>query len=254
MNNVMSRFRVTAIASLSLLVSASILPATAIAQESDNWEFRVTPYLWLLGLDGTTAVLGSDVEVDADFGDILDVLNIALSVNMEFSKGDFFVLVDTMYAQLEADMSGPGPGPAGGTVDIDMIIADLTVGYSIHENFDLYAGVRYYDQDISLTPNMLPSQSLGDSWSDFILGIRGTFEISDKWSFMGKLDAAVSGDTDSSLYFQAVAARHFGENKHLDLGWRYYDVDYESGAGLTRFKWDVAHSGPVVGFSWNFGG
>jgi hypothetical protein len=33
----------------------------------------------------------------------------------------------------------------------------------------------------------------------------------------------------------------------------YYDVDYESGSGLTRFKWDVAQSGPVVGFSWEFG-
>jgi len=33
----------------------------------------------------------------------------------------------------------------------------------------------------------------------------------------------------------------------------YYDVDYESGSGLTRFKWDVAHSRPVVGFSWEFG-
>ena len=33
----------------------------------------------------------------------------------------------------------------------------------------------------------------------------------------------------------------------------YYDVDYESGSGLTRFQWDVAHSRSVVGFSWQFG-
>ncbi len=33
----------------------------------------------------------------------------------------------------------------------------------------------------------------------------------------------------------------------------YYDVDYESGSCLTRFKWDVAHSRAVVGFSWEFG-
>ena len=53
---------------------------------------------------------------------------------------------------------------------------------------------------------------------------------------------------------QAVLLRHFGSNKHLDLGLQSYDVDYESGSGLTRFKWDVSHSGPVVGFSWEFGG
>lgn len=243
-----------AIATLFLAVSASILPATAAAQESDNWEFRVTPYLWLLSLDGTTAALGNDVDVDASFSDIFDVLNIALSVNMELSKGNFFVLMDTMYAQLEAEMSGPGDGPVGGVIDIDMVIADLSAGYSVSENVDLYAGVRFYDQDITVTPNMLGRQKLGDSWSDYILGIRVGAEISDKWSFMSRLDAAVGGDSDSAVYLQATVARHFGENKHLDLGWRYYDVDYESGTGISRFKWDVTHSGPVIGFTWEFGG
>ena len=80
----------------------------------------------MLGLDGTTAVLGEDVEVDASFGDILDLLNIALSVNMELSKGQFFVVFDPMYAQLETDITGPDP--VGGKIDIDLVIADLDVG------------------------------------------------------------------------------------------------------------------------------
>ena len=255
MINALARHRIMAVATLSLIVSASSLPATAVAQESDNWKFRVTPYLWLLGLDGTTAALGNDVDVDADFGDILDVLNIALSVNMELSKGDYFVLMDTMYAQLETDFSGPGAGgPVGGAIDVDMVIADLAVGYSINENLDVYAGARYYDQDLTVSPNLLPRQALGDDWTDFFLGLRVGAEISDKWTFMSRLDVAVSGDSDSSVYLQAAVARHFGTNKHLDLGWRYYDVDYESGSGISRFKWDVAHSGPVVGFTWEFGG
>ena len=100
---------------------------------------------------------------------------------------------------------------------------------------------------------MAPEIGLGDDWTDFLLGIRARGEISEKWSFAGKFDAAVTGDSESAWLLQAMLLRHFGDNKHLDLGWRYYDVDYESGSGLTRFKWDVAHSGPVVGFSWQFG-
>ena len=248
----LAQHRVLVAAILSLAVSASLWPGTVNAQESDSWEFRVTPYLWLLGLDGTTAALGNDVDVDASFGDILDNLNIALSVNMELSKGKIFFVLDTMYAQLEMDFAGPGGGPVGGTVDIDMVIADLNVGFKVNENFDLYAGARFYDQDIGVTPNLLPKVTLGDDWTDFILGFRVHNDMSDKWSFMGKLDGAVSGDSESALYVQVVFLRHFGSNKHLDLGWRYYDVDYESGSGLTRFKWDVAHSGPVIGFSWEF--
>jgi hypothetical protein len=250
----LARRRVLAAAILPLIVSVSFWPGTASAQESDGWKFRITPYLWMLSLDGTTAALGNDVEVDLSFSDILDNLNIALSANMELSKGQFFVVFDPMYAQIEADFVGPGDGAVGGTLEVDLVIADLNVGYSVNENFGLYAGLRYYDQDLKITPNFLPVVSLGDDWTDFILGFRFQTSMSDKWSFAGKLDAAVGGDSESALYVQAVLLRHFGSNKHLDLGWRYYDVDYESGSGVTRFKWDVTHTGPVVGFSWEFGG
>jgi hypothetical protein len=256
MTSNLARHRVLGAAILSLTVSASFYPGAAMAAESDDWKFRISPYLWMMGLEGTTAVLGQDADVDASFSDILDVLNIALSVNMELSKGNFFIVFDPLYAQLEADFVGPGGGggPVGGKIDIDMMIVDLNLGYSFNENFGIYAGARYYDQDITVTPNLLPQQSLGDDWTDFIVGVRAIGKVSENWSFMGKLDGAVSGDSESAWYIQAVLLRHFGTNKHLDLGWRYYDVDYESGAGITRFKWDVAQSGPVVGFSWEFGG
>ena len=246
----LARHRVLATAILSLAVAASFLPSTVAAQESDGWEFRVTPYLWMLGMDGTTAMLGDDVPVDASFSDILDLLNIALSVNMELSKGKVFFVLDAMYAALETDFEAPGP--IAGDINIDLIIADLAVGYKVNDNFDLYAGARLYDQEIAITPDMLSKVTLGDDWTDFILGFRVHNDMSEKWSFMGKLDGAVSGDSESALYVQVVFLRHFSKNRHLDLGWRYYDVDYESGSGLTRFKWDVAHSGPVIGYSWEF--
>ena len=250
----LARHRLMTATILPLIVSASFWSGTAAAQESDGWKFRITPYLWMLSMEGTTAALGQDVELDQSFSDILELLNIALSANMELSKGKFFVVFDTMYAQLESDVEGSGGSPIGGTIDIDLVIADLDVGYSINENFDLYAGVRYYNQDIGVTPNLLPQVTLGDDWTDFLLGFRVHAEMSEKWSFTGKLDGAVGGDSASAWYLQAVVQRHFGTNKHLDLGWRYYDVDYESGSGLSRFKWDVTHTGPVVGFSWQFGG
>ncbi len=246
----LAKRRILTAAILSLTVAASFGPSTVAAQESDSWEFRVTPYLWMLGMDGTTAMLGDDVPVDASFSDILDLLNIALSVNMELSKGKVFFVLDAMYAALETDFEAPGP--VAGDINIDLIIADLTVGYKVNDNFDLYAGARLYDQEIGITPDMVSKVTLGDDWTDFILGFRVHNDMSEKWSFMGKLDGAVSGDSESALYVQVVFLRHFSKNRHLDLGWRYYDVDYESGSGLTRFKWDVAHSGPVIGYSWEF--
>ena len=246
------------VAALVVLSSPFLLsPGVAIAQQSNDSYFRVTPYLWMMGLDGTTAVLGNDTDVDASFGDVLDLLNMALSVNLEWkTRSNWYFVFDPLWADLETDFavpSPPAPVPVSGKVETKLTIADLNVGYAINENFDIYAGARYYDQDITIVPSgAAPSIGLGDDWTDFLLGFRVRSEFGDKWSFGGKLDGAVGGDSDSAWYLQAVFLRHFGENKHLDLGWRYYDVDYESGSGLTRFKWDVAHSGPVVGFSWQF--
>ncbi len=38
----------------------------------------------------------------------------------------------------------------------------------------------------------------------------------------------------------------------LDFGYRWIDTDYESGSGLTFFKYDVLAQGPVVGFGFKF--
>jgi hypothetical protein len=150
------------------------LPNSATAQRTDESVFRITPYLWMLGLDGTTAVLGQDTDVDASFSDILDVLNIALSVNMEWNtQSNWFFVLDPMWADLEMGIESIGGTPAGGKVEIELIIADALVGYSVNENFGVYAGARYYDQDITIVPNNLPVQpTLGDDWTDFLLGVR----------------------------------------------------------------------------------
>ena len=143
-----------------LMVSVLLMPRVATAQESDGWTFRITPYLWMLGLDGTTAALGNDVPLDASFGDILDLLNIALSANMELNNGKWFVVLDPMWSDLEAPIETGGP--IGGKAEIQLLIVDALVGLSLSEHFDVYAGARYYDQDITIVPDRFPAIPVGD--------------------------------------------------------------------------------------------
>ncbi len=245
------RQRKLATAILTLSVSALLMPGVVTAQESDGWNFRISPYLWALSLDGTTAAAGSDVPLDASFGDVLDLLNFALSANMEWNKGKLSLILDATYADLEAKIDTGGA--IGGSVEIKITMIDALVGLNVTEYADLYAGIRYNDQDITIIPDMLPDIELGDDWTDFVLGVRFSNELSDKWSFTGKFDVTVAGDSDSAWSTQVLFLRHIGDNKHFDIGYRHYDVDYESGSGMSLFKWDVAHSGPLVGFSWEFG-
>lgn len=239
---------------LVLASGATLATGAAVAQERDDTTFRISPYIWALGLDGTTAALGQDVAVDASFGDIFDKLNLALMVNMEWDfAARWYLTLDPMWSDLETELSTPGPLPVSGSVEVQMAIVDVILGYELSDHFDIYAGVRYFDQEIAIKlDGIAGSQELGDSWTDFVFGVRLDSEMGKNWIFSGKADAAVGGSSESAYYIQAVVGRKFGENKHLDFGWRHYDVDYESGTGISRFKWDVAHSGPVVGFSWEF--
>ena len=231
-------------------------PSEVAAQRADESFFRVTPYIWALSLDGATGLpSGDDLPVDASFSDLLDKLNMALMVDLEWNtRSGWFFLVDGMWANLESDFSTPGPLPVTGTTDIEMFLYEGLIGYSLNENLGAYIGARIYDQDVTIETDggLVPTITIGDDWTDIIIGMRAIGELSSNWAMSGRLDGAIGGDSDSAFNLQFVFARHFGENMHLNLGWRYYDVDYESGSGLDRYKWDVSHSGPVIGWSWEF--
>ena len=256
MRAITPRSNVVICAFAAVLVSALSAPDTANAQRVDESYFRVTPYIWALSLDGATGLpTGEDLPIDASFSDLLDNLNMALMVDLEWNtKSAWFFLLDGMWANLESDFSTPGPLPVTGTADIEMFLWDALIGYSINENIGAYIGARLYDQEITIKTDggLAPDISIGDDWTDFIIGVRAFGEIGQNWSMGGRMDGAVGGDSDSAINIQFVFARHFGETMHLNLGWRYYDVDYESGVGLDRYKWDVEHSGPLVGWSWEF--
>ena len=236
--------------------AAMLLPNEAEAQRVDESYFRVTPYIWALSLDGATAApSGEDIPIDASFSDLLDKLNMALMVNLEWNtKSDWFFLLDAMWANLESDFATPGALPVTGTVDVNMTIYDGLVGYSINENLGVYIGARLNDHDITISTDggVAPNINTGDDWTDYIIGLRVFGELNDNWSMGGRLDGAIGGDSDSAFNLQFIFARHFGESMHLNLGWRYMDIDFDEGTGLERYKWNVSQSGPIIGWSWEF--
>lgn len=249
--------RTLAIGLLTVVATATLLgPREASAQRTDDSYFRVTPYLWALSLDGSTAApTGQDIPIDASFSDLLDNLNMALMINLEWNtKSDWFFLLDAMWANLESDFATPGPLPVAGNVDVEMTIYDGLVGYSINENLGVYIGARLNDHDITISTagNVAPPINIGDDWTDYIIGLRVFGELSENWSMGGRLDGAIGGDSDSAFNAQFVFARHFGESMHLNLGWRYLDIEFDEGTGIERYKWDVSHSGPMIGWSWEF--
>ncbi len=68
-------------------------------------------------------------------------------------------------------------------------------------------------------------------------------------------DYAVAGDSVSGSW-NAIGfmKRRIGKTMALNLGYRYYKDEYATGSGLDRYLWDMKMTGPVVGYTWQFGG
>ncbi len=86
------------------LVVAPMLHAQA-SEESDQWQFEITPYLFAISLDGTTGVAGVTADVDVSFDDLLDNIDSAFMFVFEARKGPWGLGFDGMYSKLEDEKS-----------------------------------------------------------------------------------------------------------------------------------------------------
>ena len=125
---------------------ADPIPETP-ASPASPWEFRIQPYGWLTGLDGTSGVGPLTADIDASFSDILEQLEMAAALQFEARNGRWGLIADGFYSKLGP--SGSPPGPLYSEVDLELkqFIGELSIAYRIYETptafVDLYAGMRY---------------------------------------------------------------------------------------------------------------
>jgi hypothetical protein len=220
-------------------------------------EIVLTPYLWGTAIDGTSTI-GSlpPLEIDASFGDLLSNLNFAMSLHTEFRFDDWVFVIDPTYLSLEMGAELPPPAPAGAALDmeVEVWLVELWAGYRLNEKWEAIGGLRYQDQDISISglpspPSPTPSVGISANWTDWFIGARFTTDISGKWFVVWRGDVSVAGDSDTSWNTSIFFNRRFGENKALNLGYRYLVNDYND---VGVYRWDVTQDGPVLGFTWVF--
>lgn len=244
---------------LSFMAIAS-LSGTAIAQAAggDSKEIAFTPYLWASSLNGTTAIgVLPPLDIDAGFDDVLSNLNIAASFHIEFRNGPWVFTIDPMYVSIEADLAPEGISlPAGSApkIEVDMWLVELWGGYQFADHWEFIAGARWQSQDLVFgglpnPPLPISEISVSEDWTNWFGGVRFSSDIGEKWSVSWRGDIVFAGDSDSSINTSVMFHRRFGERKSLDLGFRYFEDDFDN---LPSYAWDITQSGPVVGYTWVF--
>lgn len=251
MNNIL---RHAALAT-SLLCLAS-LAAAAQAAEGGGWDWMVAPYGWAasIGTDLQRSQPPSGgVSTDTDFDDIVDKIDGAFQIHIE-GRGDHFgMFTDFTFLGLADSHDRPRFHTES---DLDTRLFELAAVWSPgehrHRGWDLFAGLRYIDVD--LTVQFDPENPLfdtttfdgGDSFSDFMIGARYNFHLSDRWGLTLRGDGSF-GDTEGTWNVSGVFQYRMKHGAWL-FGYRYLSVELETGDSNT----DITMNGPMVGYGFIF--
>ncbi len=257
---------------LALTLSLALTSTVALAGEPDflvplkptsEWEFSFEAYLMATSIEGDASIgLIRNAAVDVGFDDILENLDMGAMVHFEAIKNNTWgVYLDYGFM----DLSGGTESSLGGTVNASMRQGVLEAAVfrrfaSADYTIDIYAGVRWWDNDIDLKIDsaLFPgttSASADEDWVDAILGARFYKPISEKYTLTSQLDLGGFGwesnfTASGSLGFQY----HISESIILDVRYKATWVDYEDGSLGTpgSFGYDTVTHGPLLGVTFKF--
>ncbi len=82
--------------------SAAADPLTPGNMNDDEWRFSIGTYAFIpVSTTGSATIADSEVDLDFDLSDVLDFLNFAIAGRGEAWKGDFGVILDASYVNLD---------------------------------------------------------------------------------------------------------------------------------------------------------
>jgi hypothetical protein len=261
---------------VSLCLMVLTLAGTGVyAQEASpgesKWEFIVTPYFWMVGIDGDVSAKGKKADVNVNFGDIVKDLDFGGEVHMEAWKGRWGILLDPTFLKLSED--GEFMSPALGPVDVDVEVqewlVDLGGFYQLGKwpvkkdgeqmiSLEALGGGRYWyvktklDLEVPLAGFERKVEKSKD-WIDPFIGLRLRADLTKRFSFVLRGDIGGFG-VGSEFTWNTSAVLGYGVSRvvGLWLGYRALGVDYESGSGANKFEFDAIMHGPIAGVSFYF--
>ena len=221
----------------------------AAPSSAQNWDWKLTPYLWAAGLDGSATVGATTGDVSVDFTDVLDILRGGGLVRIEAQTDRNGFYGDILYLRLKEEEARD---TVGGSLELklDALIAEGAYFYRMGNVYALELGVRYWDFETTLRPALLPEVKRASDVFDGFIGFRSEFEISEKWDMLFRGNVG-GGGSDFSAGLQIDVRRRFANGNTLDIGFRALDIDYEKGDGLAAVGLDMSMQGLAIGYTFD---
>ncbi|MDJ0807863.1 MAG: hypothetical protein QNJ78_13645 [Gammaproteobacteria bacterium] len=230
-------------------ICIALLPNLSYA-ESDGWQYRLTPYVWIPSLYADLDI-GLNPPVESDTS-LLEVLDFAFLLTGEARKGQWGIIGEYNYLALSQD-STYYDGTFSVDSELDGVMLGVALAYRLFEDdrasVDWFGGLRYWSLEASIDFKRLPGASKSKHWTDPILGIRGSREIGENY-FVNALAEIGGFGVGSDLQWEIVARAgyHFSDTVSAALGYRHLDLDFDDD-GLVI---DAEMTGPFFAIDLNW--
>jgi hypothetical protein len=230
----------------TLALATALLPLTSRAETTNKWTFDASLYGLAAGMSGEAGLGPVNANVDVGFDQVVQNLKFGAMGTVRVGYGRWALSTEIIYLDLEASQGGF-------TVEAQQWLVQPELEYRFYQSFSVYAGARYNSIDLELIgpPGINPSDTQG--WVDPIIGARTRLPLGKKFSFNFTGDIGGFG-VGSDLTWQAFPYFdwQFSQHASLQAGYRWLYTDYESGSGLSRFKYEMLTQGPQLGVTFSF--
>jgi len=244
---------------VAVFAAASWTPASAQAS-GDEWDVFVAPYLMGAAMSGTTAVRGLEVDIDMSASDIFSKLQFGAMGLGIARKGNWGLGGDFIWMALGTTVQNTNVDFNQGALAFYGLrrlgpAADVFFGARINT---LQGTLKFKGPGIEVDDDK--------TWVDPIVGL--LLRTPDERRFQLRLFTEIGGfGAGSNFAWQIFPTVGFRLTKQasLEFGYRWLDIDYESGEGPTcapglvcltvvsdKFAYDVLSQGPVLGFGFRF--
>ncbi len=251
------RIKLSMIAGLALLAVAGLvaLPSAAVAQD---WNWGVTPYVWLPGA-------GLDIKVNdstlvsgrASLSDLADDVDFVAQLHLEGQKDAFGMLFDVNYVNMGGHQTRP---PFDVRTDLKLTIIEGAGVWNPSgnaEGFGIIFGARVFNiaQKLDLTAPAGFHENYGTSPTllDGMIGFRYLASFGERASFNVRGDYSAGG-TESSMNGLVGFGYAFDDAKKYTLlaGYRYMDIQFKEKDQNAEVESELTLDGPYVGFRFGF--
>jgi len=218
-----------------------------VGDGKSKWSFDVSLYALLPDMSGDLAVKGIPAEVEFGMDDVWDNLDFFMMGKVRVGYDRWALNADVIYMNL-------GGSTKLRRVDLEQWMVEPTLSYRVSKYFEPFAGVRYNNLFAEISGGLLGRNPSGtQDWWDPIVGANLSLPLGKRFNFNVRGDIGGFG-VGSDLAWQAYPYFdwRFAKWGSLQAGYRWLAMDYETGSGTSRFKYDIVNQGPQLGFTIHF--